>query len=346
MFQKLLLITLLLSVNACSNFAYYLQSMQGQWDVIQRRESIQALLEKNDIPTDTKAVLRRALAIRDFASRELGLPDNGSFRSYANLERPYVVWNVFAAPALSLKPKQWCFLFAGCVSYRGYFTKEDAVQYGNELQAQGWDVFIAGIRAYSTLGWFDDPLLNTVTHYDEIALAALIFHEMAHQVVYVEDDTSFNESFAKTVEQVGVKRWMERKQNSAHYQKYLKRQQHSKEFIALVMKYRQKLKTVYDSPLYDDKKLEAKRRIFSELQKEYQALKQRWNNSKRYDRWFARDMNNAKLNSVGAYHEYVPGFKQMLARKDNTLESFYTAVKTLSRRPASERRQLLMQNNQ
>ena len=194
----------------CTSLGYYLQSVGGQLMLLQSRQEISQLLADPATPDPLKKRLEAALKIRDFACAELKLPDNRSYRSYADLRRPYVVWNVFATKEFSIKPERWCFFIAGCVGYRGYFSKEGADNFAQEMRARGDDVFVAGVPAYSTLGWFDDPVLNTFVNYSDYELARLIFHELAHQVMYVQNDTEFNESFAVAVETDGIRRWLAR----------------------------------------------------------------------------------------------------------------------------------------
>ena len=198
----------LLLLSGCADLGYYLQSIDGQMQLNAARRPLAEVVADADTPEALKQKLRRAAAIRDFASRELKLPNNGSYRNYADLKRPFVVWNVFAAEEFSIEPQRWCFPFAGCVGYRGYFSKEAAEAFAAKLRAEGREVQVAGIPAYSTLGWFDDALLNTFMHYPDYELARLLFHELAHQVVYVKDDAEFNESFAVAVELAGLERWL------------------------------------------------------------------------------------------------------------------------------------------
>ena len=197
-------------LGGCTNLGYYYQAVEGQMQIWHRSRPIKQVIDDAQTPAQIRERLELVLRVRDFASAELALPDNGSYRKYADVERPFVVWNAFAAGEFSVAPKEWCFLFAGCVGYRGYFSQAGAERFAEDLKRQGLDVFVAGIPAYSTLGWFDDPVLNTVVRYPDAQLAQLIFHELAHQVFYVAGDTMFNESFAVAVELEGVDRWLAR----------------------------------------------------------------------------------------------------------------------------------------
>jgi len=200
-------VLLLAGCSAVDTADYYWQGATGQLEILARAKPIpEAIAESPDV--SLKQRLARVQEIRAYASRELGLPDNGSYTRYTDLGRQFVVWNVFAAPELSLSPMQWCFPIAGCVNYRGYFNEKDARDEAARLTAAGDDVWVSGVPAYSTLGYFDDPILSTFVRWPETEVARMVFHELAHQVVYVKDDTQFNESFAVTVEEAGVRRWL------------------------------------------------------------------------------------------------------------------------------------------
>lgn len=326
----ILFLLLALPLVGCSNLGYYGQSINGHFDIMNRREPIQQLLLKPELQPALKTKLQLVLNVRDFASRELGLPDNGSYRSYVDLKRDYVVWNVFAAPEFSVKPKTWCFLFTGCVAYKGYFSKTDADAVAGRLKEQGLDVFVAGIDAYSTLGWFDDPVLNTFLRRGEAGLAGLIFHELSHQLLYVKDDTTFNESFATTVELEGVRRWLNKQGKKKKIRAYLTRKHRSDQFIKLILDYRERLENIYREPRTEREKRDHKKLAFVSMRKDYQVLKQNWRGYKAFDYWMKRDLNNAHLASVGAYHEYVPAFQLILKKLGHDLEKFYLEVERLA----------------
>lgn len=328
---------LALLLSGCAGVKYIAQSIGGQWEVLARREPIPQLLEDPATPEPLKRKLAVSLEIRAFASRDLALPDNGSYLSYTDLKRPYVVWNVFAAPELSLEPSQWCFPVVGCVRYRGYFAEADAAAFAQELQAQGFDVYVGGVAAYSTLGWFDDPLLNTVINRSDTGIAALVFHELAHQVLYIQGDSAFNESFAVAVEQEGLRRWLERRGGAEEMRNYRLAKQRHEEFLALVLHARERLGALYAAPLVEDEKRAGKARIFDELRAEYRALKDRWGGYSGYDAWFAGDLNNAKLASVSTYHQYVPAFQALLRANGGDLAAFYRAAKALGGLPPTQR---------
>ena len=328
---------LALLMTGCANIGYYLQSVSGQLDIWRRERPVEEVVTDPAASTALKQKLATVVRIRDFASRELGLPDNRSYRSYADLERPFVVWNVFAAPEFSVQPLRWCFLFAGCVSYRGYFAKEEAERFTVGLAEQGYDVYVGGVPAYSTLGWFPDPVLNTFMHYPDAEIARLIFHELAHQVVYVPDDTVFNESFAVAVEFEGVKRWLARAGDERAKSEFERRQRIRDEFARLVEKHRGRLEALYRTRVAPDAMRSRKAQILGELEQEYRALRQGWGGFAGYDRWFAQKPNNAQLASVAIYSQLVPAFQALLARERNELRRFYEAVRELVRLPTEER---------
>lgn len=336
--RRIILIPLILFIlGGCSSIAYYAQSVAGQLDIWGRERPIPEIIFDPATPAALKEKLELVTRLRAFASRELGLPDNASYRRYANLERPFVVWNVFAAPEFSVNPARWCFAFAGCVSYRGYFAKADADRFAARLQREGYDVFVSGIPAYSTLGWFADPVLNTFLHYSEAELARLIFHELAHQVVYVRDDSVFNESFAVAVEQEGVKRWFARQgstQGGADLDTMNRRREG---FSTLLLATRERLAALYATDLPAAEKRARKARIFDDLQRDYGKLRATWGGYAGYDRWFAQQPNNAHVASVALYNQLVPGFQALLAAEGGDLPRFYDRVRDLAALPRDER---------
>lgn len=254
-----------------------------------------------------------------------------------------MVWNVFAAPEFSLKPRQWCYPVAGCVSYRGYFTEVRAKTYAEKLQHKGLDIEVAGISAYSTLGWFSDPLLNTMLNRSDIQLAGTLFHELAHQRLYVRNDTRFNESFAVAVELEGVQRWLQWRGNESQYDSYLQALKRKNQFIALVQKTRAKLKTLYASDRLDEKKRIQKAIVFSQLKKDYRILRKSWNNYRGYDAWFNRKLTNASLVPISSYYDYVPAFQALLRHEQNDIESFYRSASNLAKLSHDDRRAALKQ---
>lgn len=324
----------------CAQMGYYLQAAHGQFALLAEAKPIDDWLADPGTGEKLRTKLARVKEIRRFAAAELGLPDNGSYKNYADLKRPFVLWNVVAAPALSLEPTQWCFPVAGCVNYRGYYSKEDAQAFARELRTQGLDVQVAGVPAYSTLGWFNDPVLSTFIQYPDGELARLVFHELAHQVAYAKGDSEFNESFAVAVEEVGVERWMVKFGDEKMRRAYTEYEGRKKDFLALLLKQRKQLKANYESDADDAAKLRRKAEIFQALQDEYQALKVKWGGYAGYDRWFAEPLSNAHLAAVATYHDLVPGFRALL-EQEGSMPKFYAAVKRMATEGKDERHQQL-----
>lgn len=328
---------LALLLGGCANIGYYWQSVSGQLEVWRRERPVAEVMADPATAQALREKLARVLEIRAFASRELALPDNDSYRRYADLGRPFVVWNVFAAPEFSVQPVKWCFLIAGCVIYRGYFSRDEAERFAAGLAAQGQDVYVGGVPAYSTLGWFDDPILNTFIRFPDTEIARLIFHELAHQTAYARGDTVFNESFAVAVEQEGMRRWLARTGDAKQREAFERIQHIRAEFFRLVQKHRGRLDALYDTRLAPDAMRARKREILAELQADYRALSAEWGGYARFDRWFTGKLNNAQLASVVAYGQLVPAFEALLAREGGDFAQFYSAVKTLAALPQEQR---------
>ena len=317
---------------------YLLQAAGGEWHVMHARKPIVQVI---DDPRTSEPLIRELAevrAARDFASRELKLPDNASYRTYVEIDRPYVVWNVVAAPELSVQPKRWCFPIAGCVAYRGYFSEDRARAFAAGLRRRGYDVVVEGVPAYSTLGKLPDPVMSTMMRYGGEELAAMIFHELAHQLLYVADDSRFDEAFAVTVENEGLKRWLAYKGQSARIEKLRQQRADERQFIALLRVTRERLAGLYASHAPRQAKLRGKRRLFIELAADIHALERRLAvHSPLYDSWMADGLNNAELASVGTYYDCVPGFERLLRQQNGDLPRFYAAARRLAREPAATR---------
>lgn len=307
---------------------YYWQGAAGEIDLLARSEPISTAIGNADAPLAAR--LAQVQEIRAFASRHLGLPDNGSYKRYADLGRRFVTWNVFAAPKLSLKPHQWCFPIAGCVAYRGYFDEAAAQREAGRLEAEGEDVYVGGVPAYSTLGWFDDPVLSTFVHWPLTEVARLVFHELAHQLLYVKDDSVFNESFATTVEDAGLRRWLLAQKNPRLDAEAARAEQLRGVFRHLVRTTRAKLEQVYASPLDAAAKEVAKRDAFASMKAAYEAAKAGEPGLAGYDRWFAHSPNNASLAAVGIYTDRIPAFRELLREEGGDLPRFYLRVRALA----------------
>lgn len=326
---------------SCESMHYYSQAIQGQYRILEKRQPISDIIADPESPESLRQKLAFILALRQFAENELQLPVKDNYLTYVDLKQPYVVWNVFAAPELSLAPKTWCYPVVGCAAYRGYFSAENARQFAHELSDQGYDVYVAGVTAYSTLGWFDDPVLSTFINISKARSASLIFHELAHQVLYVKGDTAFNESFATTVEQEGLQRWQAATRASHIYNDYLAGYDRHQQFIRLIMDYRRTLEILYQSDASAETKREKKVSIYSELRDEFDRLKTDENGLSAYDNWMRDYLNNAKISSVVAYHDFVPAFQKMLAKNEGDLNQFYRQCRELAQTPQDERHRIL-----
>lgn len=326
----------------CAQLGYYMQAMQGQMTLLSEAKPIDQWLADPLVKDDLKTRLKRVREIRAFAASELGLPDNGSYKSYADLKRKYVMWNVVATDELSVEPKQWCFPIAGCVDYRGYYNKAQAQDFAHQLHKRGLDVRVSGVPAYSTLGWFKDPVLSTFIQYPDAELARLVFHELAHQVAYAPGDSQFNESFATAVEEAGLTRWIAAHGGEVVRDQYAVYKRRQEDFLALLTRHRQQLEENFARPVSDTEKRARKVEIFESLQHDYARLKnEQWAGYAGYDRWFGdTPMSNAHFALVATYHDLVPAFRNLLDTH-KSLPDFYQTIKAMARLDKQARRQQL-----
>jgi predicted aminopeptidase len=325
----------------CRSLPYYEQAIDGQMEILQKQQPISDMIENPETPAKLREKLLLIQSARTFAEKELLLPVNDHYLSYVELNRPYVVWNVFAAPEFSLTPETWCFPIVGCVTYRGYFKEADARNFGDALAQKGFDVYIGGAIAYSTLGWFDDPILSTFINLRASDTVALIFHELAHGLLYIPDDTAFNESFATAVEQEGIKRWQMLTNATQDYAAWQRKRRSRHKFTALVSKYRDRLKVLYESNLPANEKRNQKAAVFSRMRSEFSVLKSNHREMAVYGAWFNRPLNNAQLISVSTYHDWVPAFSQMLSDANGDLKKFYDRCRQLAKKEPQERHRIL-----
>jgi predicted aminopeptidase len=326
-----------------SGGCYLLQSVQGQLSLMSKREPIARVIGDTSTPPALRAQLEAIAAIRDFASRELGLPDNGSYRSYADVGRRYVVWNVVAAPEFSVDAMKWCYPIVGCVAYRGYFVEGRARRFAEALRGRGLDVTVGGVAAYSTLGHFDDPVLNTMMGWNDVELAAIIFHELTHQLLYVPNDSSFNEALATTLEEEGVRRWLLAQGRDADLAQHLVRQARYAKVVDLLNATRIELRAVYASGLAPERMREKKRAAFASMRASFALLKAGWGGHAPFETWFDDDLNNAHLASVATYFACVPGFERELAAAGGNLTAFYAKVRELAKLDQATRDALVCQ---
>lgn len=324
---------LLVCVSGCSTIGYYHQSISGHFKLISKRERIVDIV--NDSARDEKLIKQLHLVeeLRTFASKQLKLPENDSYRSYVQLDKPYVTWNVFAAPEFSIELHQWCFLVIGCVPYRGYFDEEEANNYAQQLSNQGLDVFVAGVPAYSTLGWFDDPLLSSMLDRGEIVMASYIFHELAHQQFYLKGDGAFNEAFATAVEEIGVFDWLHQQNRSQDAQRYDDWLLQKSIFSEFVKNSRNEFETLYQQE-YDLDKMQVEKEIkIAEMRRKFENLSSENKNIVRYSKWMSGPLNNAQLGAISLYRELVPAFRRIFGICENDFIKFYNYVETIGKLP-------------
>jgi len=314
--MKKLLFLLLVFAAGCESLSYYSQAICGQLGLINSARPVETWLADPATPPELRGRLQVARSIREFATLQLALPANGSFASYAELDRPYPVWNVYAAPRFSVEPKRECFPFIGCVAYRGFFSEDEARRQAAKLRGEGYDVFLGGVPAYSTLGWFDDPLLSSFIAYPDIQLARLMFHELAHQRVYLKGDTTFNESFAVTVDEEGVKRWLEAAGRGSELEVLRAARQRRQEFAARVAETRKKLAALYAENVPEADRLRRKQEEYAKLRASYPSI--------------PAEASNAYLASIAVYTELVPQFQALLGGCGGDLKEFYERVAALA----------------
>ncbi len=340
---RILIIALpVLAVSGCS-LGYYLHSARGQASLMSKRVPIAELVADPATPPKLRERLELVQRARSFASDQLGLPDRKGYRTYADLERPFAVWNVVATPEFSLQPRRWCFPVAGCISYRGYFDEAAARAYADKLRTRGQDVAVRGVSAYSTLGYFDDPVLNTMMHWDDVQLIAIIFHELAHQLFYVKGDTAFNESFASVVEQEGLRRWTLHSGTATDLAGYEARRTSERCFQALISAARTQLDALYNAGGDPAALRAAKSEVFTNLLAEYRRAEFRGAITDAYEAWFGQGLNNAHVVAVGAYQQWIPALGELLARSGGDLNRFYRAAGRLGELSAADREEALLE---
>jgi len=342
--RRLLLASLAIAaalIYGCSDLSYYMQCASGQLDIIARRRPVVDVLKDPATSGQVRQQLILAQEIRDFATADLGLPDNGSYRYYSDLGRPYVLWNVVATPEFSLDPVTWCFPVAGCVPYRGYYREEEAQKFARNLQGQGHDTWVYGVPAYSTLNWFVDPLLNTFSHYPETALAGMIFHELAHQKVYLQGQADFNESFAETVSQIGVNRWLQHRGRPDLIAAYEERGRQQVEFYRIAVETRGKLTALYAGEADPKLLREGKEAILRQFKEQLEHLQADQPAFARYRAWLSDDVNNAWFASLSTYRKLVPAFSNLYELKNRDLQLFYLEVARIAGLDPTQRTNVL-----
>ena len=332
MIRSTAVLLLCVLLGGCATVGYYGQAVRGHWQVMAARQPIEALIQDPQTPAPLAAQLRYARDVLQFAHNALDLPDNGNFRDYADIGRPYVVWNVFAAPEFSLQPRQSCFPLIGCVSYRGYYAEEAARTHAAQLAGQGNDVFVGGVAAYSTLGFFDDPLLSSMLRWDELRLAEVLFHELAHSVAYAADDTGFNESFATAVQIEGLRRWAQRQDQPEWAAQVAAEHADRALALSLIADARSELQVLYAGDASAETRRERKQAILDDLARRYAEQ-----GNGTHAGWFGGDLNNARLVALADYQDHVPAFERLLAAVEGDLPCFYTEVKKAAKSDAATR---------
>lgn len=324
-------------LGACQSISYYAQAVEGHVRILAKQTDIQKVINDERVNEKTRQQLQSVLSYRQFAISTLKLPENKSYTRYADLNRDYVVWNVVATPQYSVEPVKSCFPIVGCLSYRGYYDKQDAIDKARQLKKEGLDVHVGGVSAYSTLGWFTDPMLNTMLRRSDAAMAGLIFHEMAHQQTYIKDDTKFNESFATAVESIGLRQWASMNKNSEAIDLYFSDKSKREEVIKLILSARQRMQKAY---LADENKLildQIKKAQFVKLSADYHQHKLTGGGTKGFDRFFKSDLNNASLALFAEYHGWLNAFENLFKQNQQDWHKFYNAVKALGKLPKKER---------
>ncbi|MFK7860878.1 MAG: aminopeptidase [Granulosicoccus sp.] len=337
----LLASTVLAAGSGCSSVGYYSQAVGGHLKLMRARQPIAEVLADEATSPELREKLQTLVEARQFAVTELGLPDNDSYSTFVETGKAAVTWNVVAATEFSVRPKTWCFPIAGCVSYRGYFDRADADAYAAGLAEENFDVTVGGASAYSTLGWFDDPILDTMLRGNDTRYVSTLFHELAHQVLYVKDDSNFNEAYASFVEQVGTRMWLEQRgepERIAQYDASLKRVE---EFVNLLQDTRKNLQATFAKDIDEDTMRAEKAAVFEQMRAGYESLKVEWGGFSGYDNWFKRDLNNARLVAVATYRRYVPAFYAMYIEAGEDLQKFYEVASVTAELPADERRERL-----
>lgn len=336
-----------LGLQGCTSVSYLAQSVSGHLEIISALQPVKKLAADPLQPPAFREQMLRAIEIRQFATETLALPDNGSYLSYVNTHRDYVTWAVFATPEFGLEPYIWCFPLFGCVPYRGYFSRAAAQEFAAGLSNQGMDVHVGGVTAYSTLGWFRDPLVNTMLRYGETYIAALVFHELSHQRVYVPDDSAFNEAFAVTVENSGVVRWLEHRGDSAALRDYEIERKREGDFLSLVSDTREELMAIYEGPGTGEQKRAAKAAAIETLRARYRKVRDgRWSGYRGYDGWFEEPINNAKLAATAIYNDLVPAFTRLLDTCSGNYEAFYRSVERIGALDRDKRVQALRETTE
>jgi len=339
--RTFLLLSLLPLLSACSDLGYYWHTANGHMTLMNKRIDIDVMLEDPELEPKLRERLQLVKEIREFSVETLSLPESGSYNNYVQLDRPYALKNLFAATEFSTDLHVWCYPIVGCASYRGYYDEDRLAEYVEQLKAQNFDTYIGFVPAYSTLGWFDDPVLSSFIYWPDYRLAGLLFHELSHQRIFIESDTGFNESLAVAVQQAGTELWLESSSRSAQRDEFRHWIEYQSEVTGLIEQTRDTLAELYQGDQDETIKREQKQFIFASTRESYSALAQRLNYRGGYESWFAGELNNAKLGSVSAYHEQLPAFLAILKARDYDFSAFFDTVEGISKLNKEERDECL-----
>ena len=337
--RRVLSVLALLVSAGCSSLGYYGQSVHGQLGVMAASRPVEEVIVDPDTPACVRSRLQALPLLRQFATTELALPESSSYRLYADVRRDALVWNVVAAPEDSLTPRRWCYPVIGCANYRGYFDQQAAQEFASGLSAEGWDAAVEPVPAYSTLGWFSDPLPSTVIDWPLTEIAGLMFHELAHEALYVNGDSAFNEAYATVVEEEGVRRWLAQHGDPQQRDEHALNQRRRREFLRLLADIRGHLNRLYASDLERADLLREKAAIFKRLKAGYIELQHAWDGYSGYERWVNRPLNNAHLASINTYHALVPAFRLILQGQGGDMAAFHASCARLAELPKDQRRQ-------
>ena len=338
---RIVLISCLLVSAACSSVGYLTHTAGGHLELMSKRTSITSVLQQNNISAETRLALTNVQQVRSYASNTLGLPDNKSYTHYVELDREYVTWVVFAAPELSLQPVSWCFWIVGCVPYRGYFDQQKAVDFAEQMALQGFEIHIGSVAAYSTLGWFSDPVLSSMLNRGRVATADTIFHELAHQQVYIKDDTDFNEAFASAVARAGVRNWLQDSGELKLLARYEQGLVEKDQIYQQIQQLRQRLRLIYKSSATESDKRARKELAFNEYRDKTSKIISAWEHGDRYRPWALDGINNAKLNAMSTYQELITDFLSLFKACDKAYTKFYHVVASTHKLSKPERRNFL-----
>jgi len=338
---RLILMLILPMLASCADLSYYLHSINGHYAIVHQSRDIEEMLADKSTPTELTERLQLVSSIRQFAIKQLHLPESDSYTLYADLKRSYALKNMFAAGEFSVSAYRWCYPIVGCAGYRGYFEEQRLQEYSAKLKQQGFDVHITNVAAYSTLGWFDDPVLNTFINWPDYRLAGMIFHELAHQRVYIKGDSEFNESFAMAVQQLGVERRLEANADTERVQKYRQHASNRQQVIRLIEQGREQLKQLYSKKMDQQQKRLEKQRAMDALTQQYQRLSENFEVADGFKRWFEQGLNNAKLVSVSTYYSQIPAFKKIMQHHQGDFKKFLPEVEAIAALDTETRQQCL-----